>query len=46
MFTCEYPNCGAEYTSAFAAGECEEQDRREDRNTRGWAKRYDFHRKD
>jgi len=46
MHRCEYPGCTSEYTSQFAAAECEEQDRIDDLNTRGWAKRYDFHRKD
>lgn len=46
MFRCEYPNCGAEYTSALAAAICEDEDADRDHNTRGWAKRYDFHRKD
>jgi hypothetical protein len=46
MYVCEYPTCGAEYTSAFAAVECEEQDRKEDRNTRQWFSGYNPHRKD
>lgn len=46
MHRCEYPNCGAEYTSLFAASECEEQDRLEDLNTRGWYARSNPHRKD
>jgi hypothetical protein len=46
LYVCEYPNCGAEYTSALAAAFCEDDDRERDANTQGWFTRKDVHRKD
>jgi hypothetical protein len=46
MFACEYPNCGAEYTSALAASICEDEDAERDRNSRQWFSGYNPHRKD
>lgn len=45
MFVCEYPECGAEYTSALAAALCEDDDRERDANTRGYFGRHDPNRK-
>jgi hypothetical protein len=46
MYACEYPNCGAEYTSPLAAATCYDEDAERDQNTRGWFSRKDIHRKD
>ena len=44
MHTCS--ECGSEYTSSWAAGDCEERDLTEDANTRGWYAKFNPHRKD
>ena len=44
MHSCE--TCGSEYTSQFAAAECEEQDRLDDRKSRDFFSNYNPHRRD
>ena len=44
MHSCS--ECGSEYTSSWAAAQCEDDDRAEDMNTRQWFSNFDPHRKD